>query len=85
MSDRVQAKSKQVDTSFFHSGLIKMLVLEGLKKTNTVWEVFLVASGFQPNVTHTPQSKRKTPTPAEKTVHSEPRKKRKMTISDKSI
>jgi hypothetical protein len=28
MSNRVQAKSKQVDTNFFHSGLIKMLVLE---------------------------------------------------------
>jgi hypothetical protein len=35
MSDRVQAKPKQVDISFFHSGLIKMLVLEELKKTNT--------------------------------------------------
>jgi hypothetical protein len=55
MSDRVQAKSKQVDTSVFHSGLIKMLVLEELKKTNTDWEVFLVASGFQPDVAHTPQ------------------------------
>jgi hypothetical protein len=28
MSDRVQAKSKAVDTSVFHSGLIRMLVLE---------------------------------------------------------
>jgi hypothetical protein len=55
MSDRVQAKSKQVDTSVFHSGLIKMLVLEELKKTNTDWEVFLAASGFQPDVAHTPQ------------------------------
>jgi len=34
MSDRVQAKSKKVDTSVFHSDLIKMLVLEELKKTN---------------------------------------------------
>jgi hypothetical protein len=32
MVDRVQAKSKEVDTSVFHSGLIKMLVIEDLKK-----------------------------------------------------
>jgi hypothetical protein len=43
MSDRVQDKYKQVDTSVFHSGLIKMLVMEELKKTNTDWENFLVA------------------------------------------
>jgi hypothetical protein len=34
MVDRVQYKSKQVDTSVFHSVLIKMLVMEELKKTN---------------------------------------------------
>jgi hypothetical protein len=55
MSYRVQDKSKQVDTNVFHYGLIKILVLEELKKTNTYWEVFLAASGFQPNVSHTPR------------------------------
>jgi hypothetical protein len=84
MSDRVQAKSKQVDTSVFHSGLIKMLVLEELKKTNTDWDAFLVASGFQPDVVHTPQSKRQTPISVENTVHSESSKKRKMAKKDKS-
>jgi hypothetical protein len=34
MVDRVQDKSKQVDTSVFHSGLIKTLVMEELRKTN---------------------------------------------------
>jgi hypothetical protein len=81
----VQAKSKQVDTSVFHSGLIKMLVLEELKKTNTLWEVFLASLGFRPDISHTPQSKIQTPTPAEKTVHSDSSKKRKMTRSDKSF
>jgi hypothetical protein len=38
MLDRVQAKSKQVDTNVFHSGLINMLVMEELRKTNTNWE-----------------------------------------------
>jgi hypothetical protein len=85
MSDRVQAKSKKVDTSVFHSDLIKMLVLEELKKTNIYWDVFLAASGFQPDIAHTPQSKRQTPTPIEKTMHSDSRKKRKMTRGDKSI
>jgi hypothetical protein len=54
MSDSVQAKSKKMDTSVFHFGLIKMLVLEKLKKTNTVWKTFLVASGFQLDIAHTP-------------------------------
>jgi hypothetical protein len=85
MLDMVQAKSKQVDTNVFHSGLIKMLVLEELKKTNTDWEIFLVASGFQPDIAHTPQSKRQTPTLAENIVPSYSRKKRNMTISYKSI
>jgi hypothetical protein len=34
MFDRVQAKSKVVDTNIFHSGLIRMLVMEELKKRN---------------------------------------------------
>jgi hypothetical protein len=43
MSDRVQAKSKQVDTSVFHSGLINMLVMEELRKKNNDWETFLTS------------------------------------------
>jgi hypothetical protein len=58
MSYRVQDKSKQVHTSVFHLGLIKMIVLEQLKKTNTDSEVFLAASCFHPDIAHTPQSKR---------------------------
>jgi hypothetical protein len=84
MSDKVQAKSKQVDTNIFHSGLIKMLVLEELKKTNSDWDAFLVASGFQPDVVNTPQTKRKTPTSVENIVHTESSKRRKMVKKDKS-
>jgi hypothetical protein len=36
MADRVRAKSKDVETSVFHSGLIRMLVMEELKKINIV-------------------------------------------------
>jgi hypothetical protein len=41
ISDIVQSKSKQVDTNLFHSGLIKMLLMEELKKTNIDCETFM--------------------------------------------
>jgi hypothetical protein len=34
MADRVKAKSKAVSTSVFHSGMIKILLMEDLKKKN---------------------------------------------------
>jgi hypothetical protein len=46
MDDRVQDKSKAVDTSVFHSGLIRMLVMEDLKKRNLSWEYFVVSSNM---------------------------------------
>jgi len=46
MSNRVQAKSKVVDTSFFHSGLIRMLVMEDLKKMNIYWEQFIFSANM---------------------------------------
>jgi hypothetical protein len=46
MVDRVQAKSKAVDTSVFHSGLIRMLVMEELKKINLTWEQFIVSTNL---------------------------------------
>jgi hypothetical protein len=70
MVDRVQAKSKKVDTSVFHSSIIKMLVMEELRKTSTDWETFLIASHFQLNVAPTPRSKRQNPTHVERTVFS---------------
>jgi hypothetical protein len=44
MYDRVQDTSKDVDTSVFHSGLIRMLVLEELRKMNYPWEQFIVSA-----------------------------------------
>jgi len=79
MSDKVQAKSKAVDTSVFHSGLIKMLVMEELRKKNMDWEAFITSSHFQLNVSPTPQSKVKIPLHIDKTVNSEVNKKRKST------
>ena len=54
MSDMVQAKSKAVDTSVFHSGLIKILVMEELRNKNMDWEAFITSSQFQLNVAPTP-------------------------------
>jgi hypothetical protein len=57
MDDRVQAKSKALDTSVFHSGLIRMLVMEELKKINLSWEQFIVSANLQLDIASTPQSR----------------------------
>ena len=56
MSDRVQSKSKAVDTSIFHSGLIRMLVYEVLGKKDISWENFIIASHMKLDIAATPQS-----------------------------
>jgi hypothetical protein len=61
MSDRVQAKSKDVDSSLFHFGLIKMLVSEELGKKDISWENFVVTSHFKLDLAPTPQSQRESP------------------------
>jgi hypothetical protein len=57
MVDRVQAKSKDVDSSLFHSGLIRMLVSEELGKKEISWDNFFVSSHSTVDPTPTPQSK----------------------------
>jgi hypothetical protein len=54
--DRVQDKSKDVDSSLFHSGLIRMLVSEELGKKEISWEIFVVTSHFKMDPIPTPQS-----------------------------
>jgi hypothetical protein len=56
MSDRVQAKSKDVDSILFHSGLIRMLISEELGKKEISWENFVVTSHFKLDPAPTPQS-----------------------------
>jgi hypothetical protein len=51
MSDKVQEKSKVVDTSFFHSGLIRMLVMEELMKRNIPWDQFIVSTHMKLDTT----------------------------------
>ena len=47
MSDKVQAKSEGNEISIFHHGLIKLLVLEELKRLGSDWSYFLFISGFE--------------------------------------
>jgi hypothetical protein len=56
ISYRVQSKSKDVDSSLFHSGLIRMLVSEELGNKEISWENFVVTSHFNMDPAPTPQS-----------------------------
>ena len=47
MSNKVQAKSEGNETSLFHHGLIKLMVLEELKILGRDWSSFLFVSGFE--------------------------------------
>jgi hypothetical protein len=77
MANRVQAKSKEFDTSVFHSRLIKFIMMEELRKKNIDWEQFISSAHFQLNVASTPQSKVQIPLQANSIVHTETSKKRK--------
>ena len=54
MSDRFQSKSKIVDTSIFHSGLIRILVLEELRKRNISWKKFIISTHMKLDIVSTP-------------------------------
>jgi len=56
MSNKIQSKSKDVDTILLHYGLIRMLVFEELGKKEISWEHFVVASHFNLDLTYTPES-----------------------------
>ena len=77
MDDRVQAKSKDVDTSIFHSGLIRMLLMEDLKKRNIEWDQFIAFAHMQLNVDPTPQYKVQSPLQDNNIVHTKTSIKRK--------
>ena len=46
MADKVKMKYDGCETSLFHHGLIKLLVLNELQKINRDWSSFLFMSGF---------------------------------------
>ena len=59
----------------FHFGLIKLLVLEELKKTNRDWNTFLFLANYDPEIMATP-SKRISPIMKEKETPIESSKQR---------
>jgi hypothetical protein len=61
MDDRVQAKSKDMDTSVFHAGFIRMILMEDFKKRNIAWEMYITSAHMQLNVAPTPQYKAQRP------------------------
>jgi hypothetical protein len=77
MSDMIQSKSKDVDTSLFHSGLIRMLVSEELGKKEISWEHFVVASHFKLDLASTPQSQNASPLSPTSVVKAGTSRKRK--------
>ena len=77
MVERVQAKSKEFDTSVFHSGLIKIIAMEELKKKNIDSEKSIAYLHFQLNVSPTPLSKVHIPLQDDSIVHIETSNKRK--------
>jgi hypothetical protein len=80
--DKVQAKTNQIEHILFHFGLINILVLEELKKTNTRMGIsFLSSIGFGQEVHGTPKTKKTTPVSSENSVQassSRPQKTKKI-------
>jgi len=54
MCDKVQLKKDDCETSLFHHGLIKLLVLDSLQKIGRDWDSFIFMAGFQSKTGLTP-------------------------------
>ena len=46
MSDKVHARDDQLKTNLFHLHLVKLLVVEELKKLNRDWDSFLASTNI---------------------------------------
>jgi hypothetical protein len=66
MVDKVQTKSKQVESSLFHFSLIKLLVLKELRKRKREWTFFLSTSWFFVETNSSTPSKGSTPSTNDK-------------------
>ena len=54
MCDKVQLRKEDCETSLFHHGLIKLLVLDGLQKIDRDWNSFIFMAGFKSQTGLTP-------------------------------
>ena len=50
MADKVQGRPERSETSNFHHGLMKLLVLEELNKLDRHWAYFLFMNGYEMDV-----------------------------------
>lgn len=55
--DKVQSKTQFAEKYIFHFGLIKLLVLEKVKKINRDWNTFLLIANYDPEVMATPSKR----------------------------
>ena len=57
MSNKVQLKKEACETSLFHHGLIKFIVLHELQKIGREWSTFLFMTGFKTETGLSPRAK----------------------------
>jgi hypothetical protein len=72
MAGILQLRKGQGDAIIFHFSLIKLLVLEELRKRNQDWESFINSSSILVDTLSSPQSWRNTPSSVERTATSIP-------------
>ena len=73
MCDKIQLKKDECETSMFHHGLIKLLVLDGLDKIGRDWDSFIFMAGFQNKTGLTPlPTKEKEPVKEKEVSSKEP-------------
>ena len=87
MDDKVQIKSQFVEKYVFHFGLIKLLVLEELKKINRDQSTFLLLANYDTEVVSSPSKRilllaKPSETPV---ASSKKRKRQKDIVKDKEI
>ena len=68
MCDKVQLRKDECETSLFHHGLVKLLVLNGLQKIGRDWDSFIFMAGFQSKTGLTPRPVREKEQSVEESV-----------------
>jgi len=69
MSDKIQKTPQTAEKHLFHFGLMKLLVLEELRKLGRDWNTFLFLANYQPEMLETPL-RRGTPNPRSRATPS---------------
>jgi hypothetical protein len=77
MSHKVQAEPDKIKNTLFHFGLIKLIVLEELRRRGKTWEHFLFWGGFE--LENHPENKKKTSKKKSLTPQNSSRRRRAIT------